>query len=541
MNLDDWKPTIADSCDVLSVELSPDEGHLLVYIDGETSFTSIVDQTGMPPAKVRSTISQLYAKGVLAPPPAGLDLAVTSDPPIDFDEPTTELPLDQLAGAGGAEVDLPPLVMDDSASEDEWEESETLADSELDVLEVDDGGWGAGDDTNVEVDEDDPLDPLAALGLDPAAPHAAFQSPLAEGPTLELEVPTVELKAPLADASTMELPIEQEFDDVSTGVGDEAAPTSSPLPELVEDDDEEIVLFSTSTDEAPPEDEEIVLFETSTDEPDVAAAGVAAVPPVPSATPESAPEPPPPPASPPRPTYERASVAAVADVLPIDALDVYGQLKDKAWRARAEMARQAQGAALQALCLDPDPEVISALFDNPAVDVEIVKLMARAQRSDEALIVLGARSPHVTELEVQALLLGNTHTPEGLLQMILGELSLDQLFAASIKQQLAEPARELARSLLRERFVKSTPHVRSQLVLDTAGACLAAIPDFVLDEDTADLLAHHKYTDAALVSVLAENQSTPLRLLQILYRQPVVLQTPSLREALISHPNWPTV
>ena len=99
---------------------------------------------------------------------------------------------------------------------------------------------------------------------------------------------------------------------------------------------------------------------------------------------------------------------------------------------RASAAHTAEGAALSALCFDPDPQVIRAVLENAVCGLQHARLIAAHHGHSAGLFALVERAVFSRDAEVRRLLLRNGQTPDSVLRRILGPLALQQLFQFNI-------------------------------------------------------------------------------------------------------------
>lgn len=223
----------------------------------------------------------------------------------------------------------------------------------------------------------------------------------------------------------------------------------------------------------------------------------------------------------------------------------YGQLYRMRFRdldptVRAARARGARDADLIALCLDPDPQVIAALLENPLFGLVQARLVAHWHRTGSGLEILSRRAELVRDSQVQRRLLTNPQLPEPVLVRLLARRRLGELYRLATDRDLPERTRTQIRATLRTRFMNaSTPEERAELVVVTEGRVLALLGGCSFDGRTAQLIGARSSATALLVQNLAHFSPTPPPLLLKLLNQPVVRRQPALRLLLLRHPNMP--
>ncbi|MFH1811170.1 MAG: hypothetical protein ABIJ09_20685 [Pseudomonadota bacterium] len=232
------------------------------------------------------------------------------------------------------------------------------------------------------------------------------------------------------------------------------------------------------------------------------------------------------------------SLELVEQALGQDGMVLFDDLRTMPLRERFNLVRQAEGTLLRALCLDPNPRVICELIGQPSFGIEHACLVARWQTNPEVLNELQLRDTLVADSRVQVALLDNPAAPGSMIAPMLDDMTAMQLHQLCVREDLAHESRVAAAYALRDRYAELPPHQRVELIFMTEGECLllAALP---VDEDVTDLLCGQKFASPTLIANLASYAGTPMRVLQRLYGQPVVLDNPELKTLLRGNPNWP--
>jgi hypothetical protein len=207
---------------------------------------------------------------------------------------------------------------------------------------------------------------------------------------------------------------------------------------------------------------------------------------------------------------------------------------------RLALATTETGPGLLALCLDADPQVISAVLDNATVGPPHARLIAFHHKNPLGLDALGRKSQLFTNRDVQRLLLANDQLGEGLFHKVMDRRRLKEMFRSATDRNVPEKTRVRARGLLRGRFTSRDPDERAELILSTEGRVLNMLTGIVLDSQTASAFTVRPIMSSLLVQNLARFPGTPAILILHLLKQPLVQRTQHLRQALVQHPNTPS-
>jgi hypothetical protein len=247
--------------------------------------------------------------------------------------------------------------------------------------------------------------------------------------------------------------------------------------------------------------------------------GQSALPPSPSLAPESEPEP----------------------IGEADALN-YRQIYETHYRtlevgAREDSARGASGSELFALCLDPAPQVVSALLENPQFGLGHARSLAQHHPTDRGLEILARRAPLLRDSHVQRRLLQNAQAPDVVLDRVLRLKRLIDVYRLSIDRDLPERNRVRVKSRLRPIFTRAEPEDRVALIMKTEGRCLANLSGCTFDGRTTQMLCNQTIASTLFIQNLARFPATPPALIAKLLRSPPVQRQPQLRALLMKHPN----
>ncbi len=206
---------------------------------------------------------------------------------------------------------------------------------------------------------------------------------------------------------------------------------------------------------------------------------------------------------------------------------------------RASAARTAEGAALSALCFDPDPQVIRAVLENAVCGLQHARLIAAHHGHSAGLFALVERAVFSRDAEVRRLLLRNGQTPDSVLRRILGSLALQQLFQFNISRENSERAKRMLRSILRRQFMRAQAEERVGLIFKTEGRCLNLLIGLTFDSKTTALLCRRAYQSTLMIQNLARFPGTPPALIMHLLKQQIVRRSQPLRGLLLRHHNCP--
>lgn len=213
------------------------------------------------------------------------------------------------------------------------------------------------------------------------------------------------------------------------------------------------------------------------------------------------------------------------------------RFRDLPQAERERAARQASGGELFALCLDPTPQVLAALLDNPTFGLAHARQAASHHLNDRGLEILARRAALLRDSQVKRRLLQNPHTPDVVLERVLAMERLPAIYRASIDRDLPERNRVRVRARLRPHFTRAEPEDRAALVLKTEGRCLAHLAGCTFDARTTQILCNHSAFSTLFVQNLARFSATPPALIAKLLRSPMVQRQPPLRMLLMRHPN----
>ncbi len=216
------------------------------------------------------------------------------------------------------------------------------------------------------------------------------------------------------------------------------------------------------------------------------------------------------------------------------------ELKPLSRDERMAQARHVGAARLLALCLDPEPQVINAVFDNSSAGLAHARMAARHHGTSAGLEMIVKRAQFLRDPQVQRALLQNGQASESILRRLLGQRPLRDVFKASIDHELPSKNRTWVRAQLKTRFAQAQPEERVNLIVSTEGRCLVQLSGQTLDQRTTSLLCSRPYNSSIFIQNLARFAACPPQLLAHLLKQPFVKRQAHLRRLLVQHPNTPS-
>jgi hypothetical protein len=240
----------------------------------------------------------------------------------------------------------------------------------------------------------------------------------------------------------------------------------------------------------------------------------------------------------------RARIVEVDDVPVADdrnARQVYElELRPLPRDMRLAAAHQADASRLLALCLDPEPQVIDAVFDNALAGLEHARMAARHHGTAAGLDLIAKRAPFLRDTQVQRALLRNPLLSEAILKRILSAKPLRDVYKTCIDRELPDKNRAASRNMLRTRYAQAQSDERADLVVSTEGRCLTLLIGQTFDQRMTTILCSRQYNSSLFVQNLARFSACPPLLLAHLLKQPFVRRQGQLRKLLMQHPNMPS-
>lgn len=207
---------------------------------------------------------------------------------------------------------------------------------------------------------------------------------------------------------------------------------------------------------------------------------------------------------------------------------------------RVQTARTVGNPELLALCLDPDAQVINAIFNNHAAGLEHARLVAVHHHTHVGLDLVGRRSDILADAHVQRRLLCNPQVPDTILQRVVSPKPLMDVYRISMSREIPEITRAKTRELLQKKFLLAGPEERAALLVKTDGRCLALLVNCALDARTTQILCGRTAYTVLFIQSCARWSACPPALLTHLLKQPLVRQSPGLRKMVLKHPNLPS-
>lgn len=208
--------------------------------------------------------------------------------------------------------------------------------------------------------------------------------------------------------------------------------------------------------------------------------------------------------------------------------------------ARVQLARKVSGEALRALCFDPSPKVITAVFENPKVGLDHARLVAQHHRSGLGLDQIGKRAEFLRDLQVQRYLYKNPQLSVLLLNRIFQTKRMADVYRLSLNREASNRVRTTAKKEFRKKFTSGSAEERVSLIVKGEGRCLVLLIGVPLDGKATSMLCQRPLVSTLLIQNLARWPSTPPPVLQHMARQPMVLRSPALKNLILRHPNVPS-
>ncbi|NOK00314.1 hypothetical protein HNV27_01640 [Myxococcus xanthus] len=206
---------------------------------------------------------------------------------------------------------------------------------------------------------------------------------------------------------------------------------------------------------------------------------------------------------------------------------------------RIAHAHAAEDPILSALCFDPIPAVIKAVFENARTGLPHARLVARYHRNPVGLEALCARAAFAADTGVRRWLVRNPQLPASLFRRLWSARRLMELHKVGNDRDVPESTRRAAREVLRQRFASGPAEEKVELILNTEGRALAALIGLPVDGKTASLLCGRTYRSPMLIQNIARWSAAPPALIAHLLKQEAVRRQPQLRMLLARHPNAP--
>lgn len=207
---------------------------------------------------------------------------------------------------------------------------------------------------------------------------------------------------------------------------------------------------------------------------------------------------------------------------------------------RVKAAGEVSGVRLLALCLDPDPQVIHAIFANTHVMLECPRLIATHHRTHIGLEHIAKRADFLADSIVQRRLLRNPQLPNTILGRLVNPKLMMEVYKIAIDREIPERTRVMTREILRKKFMLSSSDERAALLFKTEGRCLFLLVNCSLDAHATQILCSKNSYTILFIQNLARWSATPPALLAHLLKMPVVRRNLGIRKMLLKHPNTPS-
>lgn len=206
---------------------------------------------------------------------------------------------------------------------------------------------------------------------------------------------------------------------------------------------------------------------------------------------------------------------------------------------RVKQAREATEETLRALCYDPNPKVVRAVFENPRAGLDHARLVAEHHRSGQGLDALANRGELLRDRQVERFLLRNPQTSERLLQRMIGSKRMSEVYRLAMSRDSTERMRASLKKSFRKKFMAGSAAERVGLIVRTEGRCLSLLIGLALESKSAALLCRRPLASTLLIQNLARWPATPPQVLRHLARQPMVRRSQALKNLVLRHPNTP--
>jgi hypothetical protein len=206
---------------------------------------------------------------------------------------------------------------------------------------------------------------------------------------------------------------------------------------------------------------------------------------------------------------------------------------------REELARTTSGARLLALCFDPTPGVVRAVFENSEAGLAHARLVARHHRNPVGLDALTRHAMLLRDPQVQRELLRNPMLHEALEKRLLQPRRMADVYRVTLDRDVPDKNRQRARTMMRSKFSTAPAEERADLIFRSEGRVLQQLTGLPFDSQTTQLLCARTYNSVLLIQNLARFGPTPPQLIVHLLRQGLVKRQAQLKNMLFQHPNCP--
>lgn len=207
---------------------------------------------------------------------------------------------------------------------------------------------------------------------------------------------------------------------------------------------------------------------------------------------------------------------------------------------RLAEARVVEGANLMALCLDPEPQMVFALQENPRFGLAEARFIALHHRTQTGLELLTRSAEIAKDTLVQRRLLRNPQLPQPLLRKIVHGKMLGETYTIAIDREVPERTRVSTAELLRRKFTLAGGDEKAALVIKTEARCLLLLTNCAFDAQTTQILCGRTSWTMLCIQNMVRWSATPPQLLRALLKLPIIRQNVGMRKMLLKHPNMPS-
>jgi hypothetical protein len=218
---------------------------------------------------------------------------------------------------------------------------------------------------------------------------------------------------------------------------------------------------------------------------------------------------------------------------------VYAQLRFKTHSERLNLAREADGDTLCAMCLDPNPQIIIATINNSSFGPVQARLVARYHRSLIGLDYLVKNPSYARDAGVRQALFRNPISSRSVLNKCFANMNLFTLMRLAMGHEASQHTVKQSRLRLRQGFSQATPEECAHFILQTEGRCLRFLYGLTFKDPTKDILAKQTYTSFILARNLLNFPAVPPDIVRALAKSPIIWRHPEFRRRILGHRNCP--
>lgn len=206
---------------------------------------------------------------------------------------------------------------------------------------------------------------------------------------------------------------------------------------------------------------------------------------------------------------------------------------------RLETAAKANGNELAAICLDPNPQVITRAIENGASDIMCARIIASHATASLSLLALGKKPTFLFDPGVRRNLLRNPITPPYLRRRILEMMDMQTLYTVRSGSDVNEQSKMEAVEVMRQKFRSASGADCANFIFRTEGRCLAYLIKESFSKETVEELCSREFRSEILVRNLTVFPALPPNLIRHLMRQDIVKRNPNFRNRLLHHQSCP--